>query len=237
MTTIRGLTRRYRLACLSLAMLLGLISCDSTPQYGSALVEETEPDPILLIPLEVGNRWIYEVSAFLAGVDTVSITTTETFMDAGEQGLYFREERPFYFDGALSFTSVAYLRYTEQAMERVTLSEEGILSSRYRYYYPGGEPGRFFYEQEGPFGLTRFDFFTRIVSVDSVITTPTGRFSCLVYRTWRQDRQQGDRTDLWWEEYFAPGVGIVRRRSWASTTSVVVRDLVSFRVDDDPARP
>lgn len=200
-------------------VVLLFVGCDSSSN------EPLKTSPIMYIPLETGNMWIRGWSLR----DTTFITKDTTIQGR----IYFKEVKPLYnVTGGRAFgVEEYYLTYLPDGMERIWLDDKGIISVRFLYKYPPMTDS--LYEQEGAIGRPPSPtVFTRFVSADSLISIPAGEFSCYVFRTFSVDTEGN--THLIKEEYFAPGVGVVREKRSASSPSS--EDLEAYIVGRKPFR-
>jgi hypothetical protein len=164
-------------------------------------------------PLGTGNRWTYR-STFLISVNTFDETVIEEKTINGESYFVFNNFRlqtsvPFRTEGQKVVTSVDGIRYT--------------------MYDFAAETGTAWNVPDPPTSL--MGRMTLVSRIDSIITPAGGFFECFHFH-------HAFSGNVYYDEWFAPGVGIVKRVSRIMSgliESVLIDHQVSTAVNSDPA--
>ena len=187
-----------RIFLLLLASCLILIGCDTSGSDPDDEPDEPQLVETELMPLDVGNQWIYSAEGENEN-DTLSIEKDTTV--EGSDYLLAVET------GELGGTTYLY-RYDKTGLEEA---------------FEGGGTKRYFLYPDDREGTSTDDLYTvregdettwngLLVDEDSTVKTPAGEFSALMYRNYQRDNDTEEVTASF-EYWFAPGVGIVKIRS------------------------
>lgn len=214
-----------RLFLLFIAFLI--VSCKSSTGPEES---ETQEDPkfkkVNYMPFDEVEYWAYEDQE---GETDTTYTRSDTTIDGQD---YFVTGNPEYYSeeagGGLMYEQKHYYTYTDTALVRYQLSDEGLEDAMvFKFPNESGEFEDNLYEQKHR-STDRFEWYTLVKSTDSTITTPAGTFDCYVFFSAREDKERGQE-DYRRSYFFAEDVGIVRTRYQAkadywfpSTTEDVV---------------
>lgn len=218
------------LRLLPLALLLFLVGCDSSeetdPIQPPPAEEEPEVERVMLMPLEVGNRWVYNES-FGSGTDTLWIAKDTTIGGTP----YWLMKEPVYIgdDSEPRFIYNHAWRYVDEGLEYNRVYD-GEITSTWLFKYPDAVGFSTLYDQVGQISRPDWDCVTVFVSADSVVTVPTGEYSTAVYRNLCYE---GDELAGRFEWYFAEGIGRVLGRDHSGGRA----RLQEVEIGDNPDQP
>lgn len=199
---------------LTLCTLLALVSCSEDPvaYTGSGQIQK-------LIPYSVGDSWaMQEVDRDERGVTTDIDTATTTVDSAGtfigHSGFFVTE---FFHHTGKSWNRFHYYDIDDAKITSVP-EQQGVAYAFFRYPAPVNQE-MIIFDKTAPNGEYS-KIAAKLISENTNVTVPAGRFSCIVYETyvvWGK----GNALDTISKNkyYYSNGVGLVQREDFSATIS------------------
>jgi hypothetical protein len=153
-------------------------------------------------PLAIGNTWNYERSVWRYQEDRYESIQSRTvsIIEGGDDGWAHARRILTYYDDGRSDSSVVYLRSADALVQTHIPDDPTTYDTLYTVPIQLG--GSWFirgWDNVGPM---------TVVSVDTTVTVPAGRFSNVVVAQQRLTLRWHGGSDLaFWARYYAPGVG------------------------------
>ncbi|MBU0982599.1 MAG: hypothetical protein KKA42_01930 [candidate division Zixibacteria bacterium] len=159
---------------------------------------DPRPAPGTIVPLEVGNRWVYRVFTYPAGGDPIESTDSIVIVSkdtTGDETVYRTHV------GEVMAERASGLWFARSESDSLTLLFE----------YPT------FIGAGWPFGPA-FEWYVTVVGTRTPVQVPTGNYNCYVYV-----RSEAVAVPREWEKFYVvPDVGIVQYQKLDSTQTEIL---------------
>jgi hypothetical protein len=209
-----------------------LISCKENSLESTKLAS--------LIPLTVGNQWIFKETYFSTEnpfpyIDTLTITIFNSAI-VSDQTWYNRKitSNKIFYDPVENYGWWSY-SVTREGIYSCILYKNSMSTSILHYKHPSkvgdtyGSP--FFFATNDNITFTNTFNITTVVLIDTQIVVPAGIFHCVQYRT----SPHGDTTFSIFDEYISPNYGWIKSEYISKNYGLVsryVREAVQINIKE-----